>query len=56
MSLPDGRVLAYEVMGDRAGFPVMVLHGTPGRPGSCRAWISPPVTAGVALIAPDRGG
>jgi hypothetical protein len=30
MSLPDGRVLVYEVMGDPAGFPLIVLHGTPG--------------------------
>jgi len=30
MTLPDGRPLAYEAMGDRAGFPVVVLHGTPG--------------------------
>jgi len=30
MTLPDGRPLAYEAMVDRAGFPVVVLHGTPG--------------------------
>lgn len=26
----DGRTLAYEQAGDRAGYPVFVLHGTPG--------------------------
>lgn len=56
MALPDGRRLAYEVMGDPAGFPVLVLHGTPG---SWRqlAGLGPPARdRGVALIAPDRAG
>jgi hypothetical protein len=27
---PDGRELAYAVWGDRDGFPILSLHGTPG--------------------------
>ena len=27
---PDGRVLAFAIWGDPAGFPIMSLHGTPG--------------------------
>ena len=27
---PDGRTLAYALWGDPAGFPIFVLHGTPG--------------------------
>jgi len=30
LTLPHGRPLAYEVTGDRAGSPVVALHGTPG--------------------------
>ena len=44
MALPNGRLLGYAVMGDRAGFPVLVLHGTPGSPGSSRAWTRPPAS------------
>jgi len=56
MSLPDGRVLAYEVMGDRAGFPVMVLHGTPRSSRQLAGLDRPARDHGVALIAPDRAG
>jgi len=56
ISLPGGRVLAYELMGDPAGFPVMVLHGTPGSSRQLAGLDRPARDHGVALIAPDRGG
>lgn len=54
----DGRVLAYEEVGDPAGRPIFLLHGTPG----CRlseltlaeAWRVR--DAGLRLIAYDRPG
>jgi pimeloyl-ACP methyl ester carboxylesterase len=56
MALPDGRRLAYEVMGDPAGYPVMVLHGTPGSWRQLAGLSRPARDRGVALIAPDRAG
>jgi pimeloyl-ACP methyl ester carboxylesterase len=56
MSLPDGRVLAYEVMGDPAGFPLIVLHGTPGSSRQLASLDRPARDHKVALIAPDRAG
>ncbi len=56
MALPDGRRLAYEVMGDPAGYPVMVLHGTPGSWRQLAGLGQPARERGVALIAPDRAG
>jgi len=53
---PDGRTLAYAVWGDRRGFPVLALHGTPG----CRLerWPDEQVytDAGVCWITHDRPG
>ena len=53
---PDGRTLAYAVWGDRRGFPVLALHGTPG----CRLerWPDEQVytDAGVWWITHDRAG
>jgi len=54
--LPDGRRLAYEVMGDPAGLPVMALHGTPGSSRQLRCLDEPAKDRGVAVIAPDRAG
>ena len=52
----DGRTLAYALWGDRAGFPVMSLHGTPG----CRLqrWPHEELYAelGVCVITHDRAG
>jgi pimeloyl-ACP methyl ester carboxylesterase len=56
MTLPDGRPLAYEVMGDRVGFPVVVLHGTPGSSRQLAGLGRPARDHGLALIAPDRAG
>jgi len=56
MALPDGRRLAYEVIGDPAGFPVMVLHGTPGSARRLASLDGPARDHGVAVTAPDRAG
>ncbi len=56
LRLADGRVLAYDDVGDPAGEPVIYLHGTP----DCRLARHPDdgVAAGlgVRLIAVDRAG
>ena len=49
----DGRELAYALWGDPDGFPILVLHGTPG----CRLERWPdeadtPLRAMGALLAP----
>jgi pimeloyl-ACP methyl ester carboxylesterase len=53
---PDGREVCYAVWGDRAGFPIMSLHGTPG----CRLnrWPDEEVYRGldVCLVTHDRAG
>jgi pimeloyl-ACP methyl ester carboxylesterase len=56
MTLPDGRRLAYELTGDPAGPPVMVLHGTPGSARQVAALARPASERGIALILPDRAG
>ena len=52
----DGRQLAYAVWGDPGGFPVVVLHGTPG----CRLNRYPDeralAAAGIRVITYDRPG
>ncbi len=52
---PGGRTLAFDDVGDRAGAPVVYLHGTPdsrlGRPPDDAA-----AAAGVRLLAVDRPG
>ena len=54
--LSDGRELAYALWGDRDGFPVFVLHGTPG----CRLerWPDEDVyrRLGVLVVTHDRAG
>jgi pimeloyl-ACP methyl ester carboxylesterase len=56
LALPDGRTLAYATWGDPDGFPVLVLHGTPG----CRfnRWPDEDVfaRAGVHWVTHDRAG
>ena len=53
---PDGRTLAFAVWGDRDGFPVLALHGTPG----CRLerWPDEDLyrRLGVCLVTHDRAG
>jgi pimeloyl-ACP methyl ester carboxylesterase len=53
----DGRGLAYEEIGDPAGFPIFMLHGTPG----CRLanhYLEPSKVAAarVRLVTYDRPG
>jgi len=56
LETPDGRTLAYAVWGDRDGFPILGLHGTPG----CRLERWPHedlyVELGVCLVTHDRAG
>ena len=53
---PDGRELAYALWGEPDGFPILVLHGTPG----CRLerWPDEDVyrRLGVFLVTHDRSG
>jgi pimeloyl-ACP methyl ester carboxylesterase len=56
MALPDGRLLGYAMMGDRAGFPVLVLHGTPGSSRQLAGLDRAAREHRLALIAPDRAG
>jgi pimeloyl-ACP methyl ester carboxylesterase len=52
----DGREVAYAVWGDRSGFPIMSLHGTPG----CRLnrWPHEDLyeRLGICLVTHDRAG
>ncbi len=52
----DGRTLAYAIWGDRRGFPVLALHGTPGS--RLARWPDDDVytEAGVCWITHDRAG
>lgn len=56
ITLPDSRKLAFELLGDPAGVPVVVLHGTPGSWRQLAALDPPARERGLALIAPDRAG
>jgi pimeloyl-ACP methyl ester carboxylesterase len=56
MTLPDGRRLAYQVMGAPAGPPAIVLHGTPGSTRQLAGLDRPARDRGLALIVPDRPG
>jgi pimeloyl-ACP methyl ester carboxylesterase len=56
LETPDGRTLAFAVWGDPEGFPILVLHGTPG----CRLvrWPREELYAdlGVCHVTHDRAG
>jgi pimeloyl-ACP methyl ester carboxylesterase len=55
VELRDGRKLAYAEAGDPAGWPIVVIHGTPG----CRdpdPWAEAAERAGARIILPDRPG
>jgi pimeloyl-ACP methyl ester carboxylesterase len=52
----DGRTLTYSVSGDRSGWPVFLLHGTPGSRFGPKPRGSVLYRAGVRLISYDRPG
>jgi pimeloyl-ACP methyl ester carboxylesterase len=56
LETPDGRTLAYAIWGDRDGFPILSLHGTPG----CRLgrWPHESLYAelGACVVTHDRAG
>ncbi len=54
--LPDGRTLAYQVLGQPSGPPLVVLHGTPGSSRQVACLDRAAREHGFALIAPDRAG
>lgn len=54
--LDDGRRLAYEVLGDRQGRPLVALHGTPGSARQLACLDGPARAAGMAVVVPDRAG
>lgn len=54
--LPDGRVLAVDEVGDRAGAPVLYLHGVPDSRLSRHPDDGLTAAAGVRLLAVDRPG
>lgn len=56
ITLPDSRKLAFAMLGDPAGLPVVVLHGTPGSWRQLAALGPPARERGLAVIAPDRAG
>lgn len=56
MTVRDGRRQAYARLGDSDGFPVVVLHGTPGSSRQLAALDRPACERGIAVIAPDRAG
>ncbi len=56
VTLPDGRVLAYEEYGDPAGFPVLSFHGGMSSRLDAAPAHEAAVAAGVRLVSPDRPG
>ena len=57
VTLADGRLIAYEEVGDPAGVPLFVLHGTPGsRLSSLHQNPSRVADAGLRVITYDRPG
>jgi len=54
--LPDGRVLAFDDVGDPAGVPVVYLHGTPDSRLARHPDDGVAAAAGVRLVAVDRPG
>jgi pimeloyl-ACP methyl ester carboxylesterase len=56
VTLPDGRVLAYEEYGDPAGFPVLSFHGGMSSRLDAAPAHGAAVAAGVRLVSPDRPG
>jgi pimeloyl-ACP methyl ester carboxylesterase len=56
LTLPEGRILAYDDVGDPAGTPVVYLHGTPDSRLARHPDDSVTAAAGVRLVALDRPG
>lgn len=56
LRLPDGRALAYDDVGDRAGIAVVYLHGTPDSRLARHPDDAVAASAGVRLVAVDRPG
>jgi pimeloyl-ACP methyl ester carboxylesterase len=56
IALADGRRLAYAVMGAERGYPVVVLHGTPGSSRQLAGLHRSACDQGIFLVAPDRAG
>lgn len=56
LTLPQGRILAYDDVGDPTGTPVVYLHGTPDSRLARHPDDSVAAAAGVRLIAVDRPG
>jgi pimeloyl-ACP methyl ester carboxylesterase len=56
LKVPGGRVLTYDVCGDERGWPVFLLHGTPGSRMGPRPRGSVLYRLGVRLISHDRPG
>ncbi len=56
VTLPDGRVLAYEEYGEPAGFPVLSFHGGMSSRLDAAPAHGAAVAAGVRLVSPDRPG
>jgi pimeloyl-ACP methyl ester carboxylesterase len=55
-TLPDGRTLAYDDVGDAAGTPVLYVHGTPDSRRARHPDDGLARRAGVRLVAVDRPG
>lgn len=56
VTLPDGRLLAYEEYGSPAGFPVLSFHGGLSSRLDAAPAHAAAVAKGVRLISPDRPG
>lgn len=54
--LADGRTVEYVAIGDPAGPPVLLMHGTPSTGGVAQVLADQAQRAGVHLIAPSRPG
>ncbi len=56
LTLPDGRLLAFEEYGDPSGFPVLSFHGGFSSRLDAAPAHEAAVAAGVRLVSPDRPG
>jgi pimeloyl-ACP methyl ester carboxylesterase len=56
VSTTGGRILRYQEAGDHAGYPILLLHGTPGSRIGPRPRVNQLYGLGVRLISYDRPG
>jgi pimeloyl-ACP methyl ester carboxylesterase len=56
LTLPDRRILSYDIYGDSEGYPVIYCHGFPACRLEARLFDEPARVHGVCLIAADRPG